>query len=360
MRDVLTDLHRHRDRGERFALATVVATRRTAPRPLGSKLVVDENGALAGSVSGGCVEGDVHGHAMAVLAGERPHLVSYGIDDDLAFSVGLSCGGEIDVFVQEPPAALVDRAIRAIEDQERAVLFTVVDGPGAGRVCLVTEAGEEAGEGAERVRGLVDGLLRGARPTLLELDGDKVFAEVYAPPPRLVVVGAVDTGEALCRAARGLGWRTIVVDARAAFATPERMPSADEIVVGWPAEALDEIAPDHQTAVVVLSHDEKFDVPALLGALRTEAFYIGAIGARRTQERRRARLLEAGAEAASLERIAGPCGLDVGADTPAETAVSILAEVLAVRAGRGGGRLQEVKGSIHAAAPAPDPAAASS
>ena len=240
MRDVLADIHRFREQGERFATATVVATRRTAPRPLGSKLVVAEGGAVAGSVSGGCVEGDVHGHATAVLAGEPPHLVSYGIDDDLAFSVGLSCGGEIDVFVQEPPAALVDRAIRAIEEQERAVLFTVVDGPGAGSACLVTESGEEVGEGAEHVRGLVGGLLRGARTTLLELGDRKVFAEVYMPPARLVVVGAVDTGEALCRAAGALGWRTIVVDARAAFATPERMPSADELGGGagrarrWP------------------------------------------------------------------------------------------------------------------------------
>jgi xanthine dehydrogenase accessory factor len=350
MRDVLADIQRLRERGERFALATVVATRRTAPRPLGSKLVVAEDGALAGSVSGGCVEGDVHAHATAVLGGERPHLVSYGIDDELAFSVGLSCGGEIDVFVHEPDPAVLGRAMQAIERGERAVLFTVLDGADAGASCLVTEQGEAVGAGAERVRGLVDGLVRGARNALVEHDGRRLFAEVYAPPPRLVVVGAVDTGEALCRAAAGLGWSTIVVDARAAFATPERMPSAGELVVRWPAEALADIAPDHQTAVVVLSHDEKFDVPALLAALRTEAFYIGAIGARRTQERRRARLLQEGADPASLERISGPCGLDVGADTPAETAVSILAEVLAVRAGRTGGRLQSVTGSIHGGA----------
>jgi xanthine dehydrogenase accessory factor len=348
MKDVLAELRRFQAQGDRVAIATVVASRRTAPRPIGSKLLVSERGELAGSVSGGCVEGDVSEHARAVLDGQAAHLASYGIEDELAFSVGLSCGGEIDVWVQELHRALLDRVARLVDEGERGVVFTVVAGEGAGATCLVTEAGEEVGDGAEHVRDLVDGLLRGARNRLLDEGDRKVFAEVHGPPPRLVVVGAVDTGEALCAAAKAIGWRTIVVDARAAFATPERMPSADEIVVSWPSEALAEIGPDHQTAVVVLSHDEKFDIPALTSALQTEAFYIGAIGGRRTQERRRRRLEEEGVDAAALARISGPCGLDVGADTPAQTAVSILAEVLAVRAGRSGGRLQEAKGRIHA------------
>jgi xanthine dehydrogenase accessory factor len=174
-----------------------------------------------------------------------------------------------------------------------------------------------------------------------------VFAEWYGPPPRLFVYGAVDTAEALCRAANLLGWHTIVADARAKFATRERIPSADELIVEWPQEALDRIRPDHQTAIIVLTHDDKFDEPALLGALATEAFYIGALGSRRNQERRRERLREAGIEEEALDRIMGPCGLDIGADSQEETALSMLAEVLAVRAQREGGFLKTAKQRIH-------------
>jgi xanthine dehydrogenase accessory factor len=161
------------------------------------------------------------------------------------------------------------------------------------------------------------------------------------------VYGAVDTAEALCRGARLLGWKTIVADARAKFATRERMPSADELIVAWPEDAFAQVQPDHQTAIVVLTHDDKFDEPALLAALASEAFYIGALGSRRNQERRRERLLEAGASEAELERIMGPCGLDIGADTQEETALSILAEILAVRAKREGGFLKDAKKRIH-------------
>src|SRR5207249_8120918 len=175
----------------------------------------------------------------------------------------------------------------------------------------------------------------------------KVFAEWYGPPPRLLVYGAVDTAEALCRAAKLLGWTAIVADARGKFATRERIPSADELIVAWPEEAISQVAPDHQTAVVVLTHDDKFDEPALKGALETEAFYIGALGSRRNQERRRERLLEAGVSEEALGRIAGPCGLDIGADAQEETALSILAEILAVRAKRPGGSLREAKQRIH-------------
>jgi xanthine dehydrogenase accessory factor len=174
-----------------------------------------------------------------------------------------------------------------------------------------------------------------------------VFAEVYGPAPRLLVIGAVDTAEALCAAAKQLGWRTIVADARGKFATKERIPSADELLVSWPQEAIDHVLPDYQTAVVVLTHDDKFDVPALRGALGTEAFYIGALGSRRNQERRRERLLEAGVEEHQFERVSGPTGLDIGADTPAETALSILGEILATRARRDGGFLRNSKTRIH-------------
>jgi xanthine dehydrogenase accessory factor len=351
VKEVLADIERWRARGEKFALATVVSTRRSAPRPTGSKLAISESGEMAGSVSGGCVESDVYDHACEVLAGARPQLLSYGIADELAFSVGLPCGGEIDVFVERTPEELVERLLRVIDTQERAVLFTVVEGEPLGAELLVTETGEQVGDGPEELAGRVDELLRAVRNQLLELDdGRKVFAEIYGPPPRLLVIGAVDTAEALCTAAKQLGWRTIVADARAKFATRARIPSADDLLVAWPQDAIAQVAPDYDTAVLVLTHDDKFDVPAIQGALATEAFYIGALGSRRNQERRRERLLEAGVDEEQLDRVSGPTGLDIGADTPAETALSILGEILAVRAGREGGFLRASKQRIHAEA----------
>ena len=245
---------------------------------------------------------------------------------------------------------MIDRLAELARSGERAVLFTVVEGPGAGSKRLVVEGGDQLGDGVpEEALGQFDELIRRGRNRLLELDdGSKVFAEWYGPPPRLFVYGAVDTAEALCRGAKLLGWTAIVADARAKFATAERIPSADRLIVEWPEEALAQIAPDHQTAVVVLTHDDKFDEPALKHALETEAFYIGALGSRRNQERRRERLLEAGVSEDALERISGPCGLDIGADSQAETALSILAEILAVRAHREGGPLKTAKKRIHA------------
>jgi xanthine dehydrogenase accessory factor len=285
MREIADQLERWRERGDMaIALATVVATRRSAPRPVGSKLAVSERGELAGSVSGGCVEGEVAVVACEVLAGGEPRLLTYGITDEQAGSVGLPCGGEIDVAIERVPLSELDR--------------------------LVEEAA----------------------------------------PYRLLVFGAVDIAEALCRAVKELGWETIVADPRATFATRQRIASADELLVEWPAEVLQRLDTGEKTAVVVLIHEERFDVPALAGALRSGAFYVGAIGSRRTQERRRELLLEEGIAEEHIDRISGPTGLDVGAETPAETAVSILAEILAVRAGRSGGRLRDAKGRIHSEA----------
>jgi xanthine dehydrogenase accessory factor len=348
VREILGDIARWRARGERFALATVVETRRSAPRPVGSKVAVSAGGELVGSVSGGCVESDVYGNACDVLAGASTRLITYGIADDEAFEVGLPCGGEIDVLVDVVDDRLLDRLLSALEHDEFAVLFTVVDGDRAGDDLLVLETGERLGSEYDGLAELAPDLIRGGRSRLLDVDGQAVFADVLGPPPRLLVFGAVDTAEALCRLAKGVGWRTIVADARGKFATPERIPSADELVVAWPDEVVERVRPDHATAVVVLTHDEKFDVPAIVGTLDTEAFYIGALGSRRNQERRRARLREAGVEDDRLERISGPCGLDIGASTPAETAVSIFAEILAHRAGRDGGPLQQTPGRIHA------------
>jgi xanthine dehydrogenase accessory factor len=328
VKELLPDIERWRARRERFALATVVATRRSAPRPVGSKLAVSASGELAGSVSGGCVENEVYGVAREVLDGAAPQLLSYGISDDQALSIGLPCGGEIDVFVQEPDPAVLESVLDVLAREERAVVLTDLE------------------TGGQRL--VRDERLERGRSRVVELEGRAVFADVYGPPPQLLVFGAVDTAEALCRAAKRIGWRTIVADARAKFATPERVPSADELIVAWPEEVLGRVEPDHATAVVVLTHDDRFDVPALAGALAGEAFYVGALGSRRNQARRREQLLEAGVQEEAIDRIAGPAGLDIGADSPAETALSILAEILAVRAGRAGGPLKEAPGRIHA------------
>ena len=320
MHDVREQAERWLSRGDRVALATVVATRRSAPRPVGSKLIVSEQGELFGSVSGGCVESDVAVQAAEVLASGEPRLLSYGISDDQAWEVGLPCGGEIDVFVQP---------LAELPADGDGVLLTRLEGDRAGQT--------ELAEIEIRSSGVV------------ELEGEQVFEEVLGPPPRLVVVGATDTAEALCRLAGALGWRTIAIDPRKALATEERLPSASERVVAWPDEGMERLELDADTAVVVLTHEERLDVPALTAALASEAFYVGAIGSRKTQAKRRERLLEAGVPEERLDRISGPAGLDLGADTPAETAVSILAEILAVRAGREGGRLRDRSGRIHVA-----------
>jgi xanthine dehydrogenase accessory factor len=211
-REALDAIRKWGGEGRRAALATVVATRKSAPRPLGSKLAVSDTGELAGSVSGGCVESDVALHAREVIDTGRPKLVTYGIPDEDAWEVGLPCGGEIDVFLERFDGELPD-------PETPQVTFTVVEGDRAGER-WVSDDGEVT------------------RTQLLERDGERVFAEVLGPPPRLLIFGAVDLAEALSRAAKGLGWRTVVADARARFATPERIPSADELLVAWPEEVL--------------------------------------------------------------------------------------------------------------------------
>ncbi len=315
-----------REVGRKVAVATVVATRQSAPRPVGSKLYVSESGDLIGSVSGGCVENDVVLAAQEVLAGGQPRLLTYGITDDMAFEIGLPCGGEIDVFVEE------------LTDVERPdVVLTVVAGEGIGERLDDPE--------------LIEAARRRGMSHVLKVGDRTVLADVSALPPRLFVYGAVDTAEALCRAAKLLGWRTVVADARASFATPERIPSADELLLLWPEDALAHVEPDIGTAIVVLTHDDKFDLPMIRGALASDAFYVGWIGSHRNQERRRGLLREDGVTDDELDRIAGPTGLDIGAGTPSETAVSILAEIIAGRAGRDGGRLRDAKSRIHATSP---------
>jgi xanthine dehydrogenase accessory factor len=336
LKEVLGDIERWRGRGDRVVLATVVATRRSAPRPVGAKLAVSSSGEIAGSVSGGCVEHEVYEEAKDVLANGGAKLLTYGITDEQAWNVGLPCGGEIDVLLTPLHDEVVAQLKNVYDAGTRALVVTPVAGDGASTVVHEGEQGD------------ADELIRAGRNAVLEQGGRDVFVEVVGPPPRLLVIGALDLSDALCAAAKPLGWRTVVADARARFATKERIPHADELVVAWPDEVLAHVRPDHDTAVVVLTHDDRFDIPALAGALRTDAFYVAALGSRRNQERRRELLRDAGVAEEDLERIAGPAGLDIGAESPAETAVSILAEALASRAGRAGGRLTDSRHRIHA------------
>jgi len=243
---------------------------------------------------------------------------------------------------------LIGRLLQLQHEGGRGVVLTVVAGDGAGSKLLVVEGGETLGNGPAELAAHADELIRGARNDTLELEGRTVFAEVYGPPPRLFVYGAVDTAEALAAAARLVGWTTVVADARAKFATRERMRSADELLIAWPEEAFAQVAPDHGTAIVVLTHDDKFDLPALELALASDAFYVGLIGGRRNQERKRQRLRETGVSEDAIDRIAGPCGLDLGAESVPETALSILSEALAARNRRSGGPLRDRRERIHA------------
>jgi xanthine dehydrogenase accessory factor len=341
MHEIAVDLARWLAEGEQIALATVVWAEGSSPRPLGSRMAVAGSGQMVGSVSGGCVEGAVFEEAQGVLAGGPPKRLRYGAVDETGWEVGLACGGTIEVYV-EPLAEVHRRLLAALEAEKTVALGTRLDGSGH---LLAWPDGRLEGDHAlaPALTALFPGpaaeLRRGAEgPAPSEVEGD-VFLEVLAPQPTLVIVGAVHIAIPLVRLAQTLGFRARVVDARRTFATRERFPTADELVVAWPQDALkaDELGPQH--SVVILSHDPKFDGPALQIALRSQAGYVGLIGSRTTQAQRQAVLREAGFGEAELARIHGPVGLDLGGREPAEIALAILAEIVAVRHGQRGGKL---------------------
>jgi xanthine dehydrogenase accessory factor len=362
MRDVLDQLTGWYEDGP-VALATVVHTFRSAPRQPGASMAVSGEGEVAGSVSGGCVEGAVYALAQEVMASGEPQLVQYGVSDDDAFAVGLTCGGILDVFVEPvggPHFPQLPGVAAAIRAEEPVAVATVVGGPGAvGAKLAVWPDRVEGGLGSGRLddavtddaRGMLDQGATGVRhygpDGERRLDDLTVFVQSFAPPPRMLVFGAIDFAAAVARIGKFLGYRVTVCDARAVFATPKRFPEADEVVVEWPHRFLARTPVDGRTVICVLTHDPKFDVPLLEVALRTDAAYIGAMGSRRTHDDRLARLREEGVEEALLARLASPIGLDIGARTPEETAVSIAAEIVARRWGGSGQRLTETGGPIH-------------
>jgi xanthine dehydrogenase accessory factor len=317
MREILPALVRWHADGRRAAIATVVERRGSAPRDPGASLALNDLGEIAGSVTGGCVEPSVLREAQEVLEGGPARLREYGIADDAAFEVGLACGGTVAILVAPLDLALVPRLAAAV-DADRAVALTVVaDGDGIG-----------AQELHENPGGSVAALLELGDSALVDVGGDAVFVHALAPRPNLYVFGAIDHAAALARVGKVLGYRVTVCDARAAFVTPERFPDADELVVDWPDRLLGRAPVDARTAICVLTHDEKFDVPALLAALETPAVYIGAMGSKVTTADREVRLRAEGVDDAGLGRIHAPIGLAIGARTPEEVAVAIGAELV--------------------------------
>jgi xanthine dehydrogenase accessory factor len=363
MRDVLDRLLAWWRDGEQIAVGTVVRTWSSAPRDVGAAMLVGPGGEAVGSVSGGCVEGAVYEAATEILAGAPPRLERYGVSDDDAFAVGLTCGGTIEVFVEAVDRESLpglDAIAEDIAERRPVALATVVAGPGRlGAHLIVRPDGRFGGLGSDRLddavaddaRGMLDQGMTGVRRygPHGERRGDElsVFVQSFAPPPLMLVFGAIDFAAAVTRVGKFLGYHVTVCDARPVFATPARFPDADEVIVRWPHEFLAETAVDERTVICVLTHDPKFDVPLLEVALRSSAAYVGAMGSRRTHEDRLARLAERGLSDKELARLASPIGLDLGARTPEETAVSIAAEIISARWGGTGRPLTETAGRIH-------------
>ena len=327
---VLEAAARWREADHAVALATVVRTWGSSPRQPGSQLAVNDAGEFVGSVSGGCVEGAVIQEAEDVLQGGEPRRLEYGVSDEEAWSVGLACGGRVEVWLEKVDGEILD-ALHAARSVGAAAVVATRLRDGARRV-LRPLALDPFGPGDPGLEG--EPLEEAARAAVLddtsrtvELEGEEVFLQVHNPPLRMVVVGAVHVAQPLSAMAALAGFDVTVVDPRKAFATEARFPGV-RLVGAWPGEALEELAIDHRTAVVTLTHEPRLDDPALEVALRSEAFYVGALGSRRTQAKRTQRLEERGFDADALARIHGPVGLDIGARTPAEIAVAILAQVV--------------------------------
>ena len=367
MREILPALSRWGAAGERFGLATVVAVSRSAPRGPGAAMAVGPGDEVVGSVSGGCVEGAVFELAKEAMETGEARLETFGYSDEDAFAVGLTCGGEITVLVRpvtgENNAWLAEVA-RSVDEHRPVALATVVDGPAPRGATMAVWPDRVSGslgkEGldyavtadarGELARGSTGLRHYGPRGERRE-DQVTVFLQSFAPPPRMLVFGAIDFAAAVARIGAFLGYRVTVCDARPVFATPKRFPDAAEVVVEWPHRYLARTETDARTVICVLTHDPKFDVPLLEVALRTPAAYIGAMGSRRTHEDRIKRLQEAGLTEAELARLRSPIGLDLGARTPEEVAVSIAAEIVALRWGGSGAPLTETGGAIHPALP---------
>jgi len=365
VRDILDPITKWWEANDTFGLATVVRTFSSAPREPGAAMAVSAAGEVVGSVSGGCVEGAVYELATEVTASGQPVLRRYGISDDDAFAVGLTCGGIIDIFV-EPASRERFAYLGEIADDVRrgtpVAVATVIEGPGiVGSRRIIWEDQRTAGTlgAGDRLDAAVDDDARGMLAQGLTAvrrygpDGERrrdelaIFVQSFAPAPRMLVFGAIDFAAAVAKAGKFLGYRVTVCDARPVFATKSRFPDADEVITDWPHRYLSGSTTDQRTVICVLTHDPKFDVPLLEVALRRPAAYIGAMGSRRTHDDRLRRLREAGLSEQELARLRSPIGLDLGARTPEETAIAIAAELIQLRWGGTGQPLTATTGRIH-------------
>jgi xanthine dehydrogenase accessory factor len=348
MNGTLRDVTRWADRGDRIAIAMVVGTVRSAPRPLGTKMAINDRGEISGSVSGGCVEGAVVEIAERVIDSGHPELAHFGIADADAWGVGLPCGGEIDVWVRAYEPGPFEDAARS---GARAAEVTQLAGPQAGAKLVITPDGGRFGSlGSAEADAEAASVASELLWTDLSTRRGALFIDVLAPAPRLLLVGAVDIAGTLCTLAKAMGWRPFVIDPRARFSARARFGDADDVLSLWPAQAFERLGGiDPAASIVALTHDPKLDDAALIIALRSPAAFVGAMGSRRAQSERRERLLDAGLSSEELDRLSAPVGLDLGASSPQETALSILAELVAVRHGHEGGRLRTRDGPIHAA-----------
>jgi xanthine dehydrogenase accessory factor len=369
VRDVLDDIARWRSAGLGVALARVVDLDGSGPCAPGAAMAVNEAGQISGSISGGCVDAAVIDEALAVLGGRTPRVCEFGYSDEDAFAVGLTCGGTISVFVEllTGERGVAGDAIELVHRLERAhepaALATVVDGGAIGATVLLEARAAHCGtlgdpeldaavlrDAAEAIESGMSGLKTYGRHGEEHQHEVSVFIDAFAPPAHMVIVGAVGVAAALVSIAKPLGFRVTVSDARPVFATKERFPEADEVVVDWPARYLTRVGPHlgSRDAVCVLTHDPKFDVPAIVAALVTDVGYIGAMGSRRSTEQREQRLRAVGVGDVALHRLSAPIGLDLGGRAPHEVAVSICAEIIARRNGRVAPRpLRDVSTPIH-------------
>ncbi len=338
MRDILPDLDKWHAKDKSIALATVIQTWGSSPRREGAKMALTPDGKITGSVSGGCVEGAVFDTGVEVLKSNRPQLLHFGVADETAWEVGLACGGSIDIFVKPLDVRLFESLRSVLVGEQPAVLVTIVRGPNdiLGREMLVREDGSVTGILSDELNESALNLAKetlahgGSRRAMLSEDIE-VFVEVILPPPTLIAVGGVHITIALMALAKTLGYRTVVIDPRSAFGNEERFPNVDQLIQLWPAEAFQQIPITRSTAVAMLTHDPKLDDPALNIALPSPAFYVGALGSKTTQAKRRQRLLDDGLTEEQLHRLRGPIGLEIEAHTPEEIAVSIMAEIVATR-----------------------------
>jgi xanthine dehydrogenase accessory factor len=343
MRDILPALDRWHAENKPSAIATVIQTWGSSPRRAGAKMALTPDGKITGSVSGGCVEGAVFEAGVEVLQSNRPQLLHFGVADETAWEVGLACGGSIDIFVKPLDGEFFEALRSVLEREESAVVATVVRGPDdlAGKEMLVHESGQVIGSfGAQLDEAVVQlgGAALDAGESRRALLGEavEVFLEVILPPPTLIAVGGVHITIALMALAKTLGYRTVVIDPRTAFGNEDRFPNVDRLISLWPDEAFRHIPITRSTAIAMLTHDPKLDDPALKIALSSPAFYVGALGSKTTQAKRRQRLLADGLTEEQLDRLHGPIGLQIGAGTPEEIALSIMAEIVDARNSQNG------------------------